>query len=35
MPVLPTNGAQTFMMDGFQFIMISAQDTVYAFTLNR
>ena len=35
MPVLPTNGATTFMMDGFQFIIIAAQDTVYAYTLNR
>jgi alcohol dehydrogenase (cytochrome c) len=35
MPVLPTNGAQTFLLDGFQFIMIAAQDTVYAYTLNR
>jgi alcohol dehydrogenase (cytochrome c) len=35
MPVLPTNGAQTYLLDGFQFIMIAAQDTVYAYTLNR
>ena len=34
MPVLPTNGAQTYLLDGFQF-MIAAQDTVYAYTLNR
>jgi hypothetical protein len=35
MPVLTTNGATTFMMDGFQFIIVAAQDTVYAYTLNR
>ena len=35
MPVLTTNGAQTYNMDGFQFIMVAAQDTVYAYTLNR
>ncbi len=35
LPVLPTNGATTFMMDGRQFIIIAAQDTVYAYTLNR
>jgi alcohol dehydrogenase (cytochrome c) len=35
MPVATTNGAQTFLLDGFQFVMIAAQDTVYAYTLNR
>ncbi len=35
LPVLPTNGATTFLMDGRQFIIIAAQDTVYAYTLNR
>ncbi len=35
MPTLTTNGAQTYMLDGFQFIMVAAQDTVYAYMLNR
>ncbi len=35
MPTLTTNGAQTYLLDGFQFVMIAAQDTVYAYTLNR
>ena len=35
MPLATTNGAQTFLLDGFQFIMIAAQDTIYAYTLNR
>jgi alcohol dehydrogenase (cytochrome c) len=35
MPVVTTNGAQTYLLDGFQFIMVAAQDTVYAYTLNR
>ncbi len=35
MPTLTTNGAQTFLLDGFQFVVVAAQDTVYAYTLNR
>src|SRR5579863_1307630 len=35
MPTLTTNGPQTFLLDGFQFIVVAAQDTVYAYTLNR
>ena len=35
MPTLTTNGAQTFLLDGFQFIVVAAQDTLYAYTLNR
>ena len=35
MPALTTNGAQTFLLDGFQFIVVAAQDTLYAYTLNR
>jgi len=35
MPTLTTNGAQTFLLDGFQFSVAAAQDTVYAYTLNR
>jgi alcohol dehydrogenase (cytochrome c) len=35
MPALTTNGAQTFLLDGFQFIVVAAQDTIYAYMLNR
>lgn len=31
----PTNGPETFLLDGQQFIVVGAGDTVYAFTLNR
>jgi alcohol dehydrogenase (cytochrome c) len=30
-----SNGPQTYMLDGFQFILVGAGDTLYAFTLNR
>ena len=35
MPTLTTNGAQTYLLDDFQFVVVAAQDTVYAYTLNR
>jgi alcohol dehydrogenase (cytochrome c) len=31
----PTNGPETFLLDGFQFVVVAAGDTVYAYTLNR
>jgi alcohol dehydrogenase (cytochrome c) len=31
----PTNGPSTWMLDGYQFVIVAAQDTVYAFMLNR
>jgi alcohol dehydrogenase (cytochrome c) len=34
-PTATTNGAQTFLLDGFQFVLVAAQDTLYAYTLNR
>jgi len=34
MPQLTSNGAQTHRVDGFQFVVVAAQDTIYAFTLN-
>ena len=30
-----TNGPQTYLLDGFQFVLVGAGDTLYAFTLNR
>jgi acido-empty-quinoprotein group A len=30
-----SNGPQTYMLDGFQFVLVGAGDTLYAFTLNR
>jgi len=35
MPTLTSNGAQTYMVDGYQMIVVAAQDTLYAFVLNR
>ncbi len=35
MPTLTSNGAQTYLIDGFQFVVVAAGDTIYAFTLNR
>jgi hypothetical protein len=35
MPTLTANGAQTFLLDGFRFIVVAAQDTLHAYTLNR
>lgn len=31
----PTNGPSTWMLDGYQFVIVACQDMVYAFTLNR
>jgi alcohol dehydrogenase (cytochrome c) len=30
----PGNGAETFMLDGKQFVLVGAGDMLYAFTLN-
>jgi hypothetical protein len=35
MPTLTSNGAQTYLVDGFQMVVVAANDTVYAFMLNR
>ena len=35
MPTLTSNGAQTYLVDGLQMVVVAANDTVYAFTLNR
>ena len=35
MPTLTSNGAQTYLVDGFQMVVVAANDTIYAFTLNR
>ena len=35
MPTLTSNGAQTYLVDGFQFVVVAANDTIYAFMLNR
>jgi glucose dehydrogenase len=34
LPTATTNGATTFLLDGFQYVMIAAGDTLYAYTLN-
>ena len=34
-PTLTSNGAQPYLVDGFQMVVVAAQDTLYAFTLNR
>jgi alcohol dehydrogenase (cytochrome c) len=35
LPTATTNGATTFLLDGFQYVTIAAGDTLYAYTLNR
>jgi alcohol dehydrogenase (cytochrome c) len=35
LPANPTNGPETFLLDGRQFVVVGAGDTIYAFTLNR
>jgi hypothetical protein len=35
MPTLTSNGAETFMVDGAQMVLVAANDTLYAFLLNR
>ncbi len=35
LPTATTNGATTFLVDGFQYVTIAAGDTLYAYTLNR
>jgi alcohol dehydrogenase (cytochrome c) len=35
LPANPTNGPQTFLLDGKQYILVAGGDTLYAFTLPK